>query len=295
MSARPGLYRIRGDLVTLPARRLRRPLDAFWVRGPRRARTLLLFVHGMGGNFYRSVSKKEMMAQAPRHGVDVLSFNNRGYEKDVAWERFTDCVHDLDAAIAFGRARGYRRFVLLGHSTGCQKVTYYQHKRRHPQIAALVLAAIGDDYAIARRDLGARYGRVLAKARRLVRAGRGDVVLPDRGCLGFSARRFLSVADPRQAEARLFHLDGPMREFRAVTTPTLAVLPEREEFACMPVPEMARRLLERSRARRFKVILVPGADHSFHGVERETTKRILAWLASLDEPAPAVRSSPGRR
>lgn len=272
---------IPGELVSLSARGLKRPLDGFWVRGAARSRTLLLFVHGMGGNFYRSVSKKEMLRQAPPRGIDVLSFNNRGCEKDVAWERFPDCLHDLDAAVAFGRARGYRRFILLGHSTGCQKVTYYQYRRRHPQVAALVLAAIGDDYAIARRDLGRRYARVVARARRLVKAGRGDTVLPDRGCLGFSARRLLSVADPKQVEARLFDFEGPMREFRAITTPVLAVLPQREEYACVPVPVMAKRLLERTRANPFKAVIVPRADHSFHGVERETTRIILDWIAAL--------------
>lgn len=270
---------IEGRLVTLPARGLRRPLDGFWAQGPRRSRTLLLFVHGMGGNFYRSVSKKEMLVRAPRHGIDVLSFNNRGCEKDVAQERFTDCVHDIDAAVAFGRAHGYRRFILLGHSTGCQKVTYYQYRRRNPRVAALVLAAIGDDYAIARRDLGSRYNRVLSRVRRLVKTGRGGTILAEKGCLGFTARRFLSVADPAHVEARLFNLAGPMREFRSIATPTLAVLPEREEYACAPVPAMARLLCQRSRADVFKAVIIPRADHSFHGVEREATAVILDWLA----------------
>ena len=270
---------IAGTLVAFPARGLRRPLDGFWVRGARRADTLLLFVHGMGGNFYRSESKKEMMRQAPRAGIDVLSFNNRGYEKEVADEVFADCRHDLDAALAFGRAQGYRRFVLLGHSTGCQKIAYYQSLRKARDVAALVLAAIGDDYAIARRDLGGRYAHWMRVARRLVKSGRGHTILSGKGCLRFSARRFLSVADPRQIEARLFNLDGPMREFASIRTPMLAVLPEREEFACVPVQEMARRLRAGSRARPFDVEIVPRADHSFHGVEADATRRILLWLA----------------
>lgn len=273
-----GRLPIDGALVELKARGLKRPLDAFWVRGRRRADTLLLFVHGMGGNFYRSESKKEMMRKAPRAGIDVLSFNNRGYERDVAFERFVDCRHDLDAALAFGRAQGYRRFVLLGHSTGCQKIAYYQFLRRAPDVAALVLAAIGDDYAIARRDLGGRYAHWLQRARRLVKTGRGHTILTGKGCLGFSARRFLSVADPKQIEARLFHFDGPMREFASIRTPTLAVLPEREEFACIPVPEMAKRLKAVARAKPFDVEIIPDTDHSFHGAEVDATRRILAWL-----------------
>ncbi len=272
-------FSIPGELVSFPARGLRRPLDGFWARGPRRAGTLLLFVHGMGGNFYRSASKKEMMRQAPRAGIDVFSFNNRGCERDVADEVFAGCRHDLDAALAFGRARGYRRFILMGHSTGCQKVTYYQHLRKAPDIAALVLAAIGDDFAIARRDLGGRYEHWIRRARALVKAGRGHTILTGKGCLGFSARRFLSVADPARIEARLFDMEGPLREFGSILTPTLAVLPAREEFACIPVPEMARRLRAAARACPFDVEIIPDADHGFKGAEPGTTRRILRWLA----------------
>lgn len=267
-----------GVLVTFPARGLKRPLDGFWVTGRRRNPALLLFVHGMGGNFYRSVSKKVMMDLAPAAGFDVLSFNNRGHEKDVADEVFTDCVHDIDAALRFGQAKGYRRFVLLGHSTGCQKIAYYQARRRDPRVKALVLAAIGDDYAIARRDLGRRYAAQVARARALVKAGRGQVVMKAKGCLGFTARRFLSVADPRQAEAEIFNLDGSLRTFRRLTAPTLAVLPAAEEFACIPVAEMSARLRAAARARPFDTVLIPDADHGFKGRELETTGVILDWL-----------------
>lgn len=269
---------IAGALVELRARGLKRPLDGFWAHGPHRADALLLIVHGMGGNFYRAAFKKALMRAAPRAGLDVLSFNNRGYERDVADEVFVECRHDLDAALAFGRAQGYRRFVLIGHSTGCQKIAYYQHLRRAPDIVALVLAAIGDDYAIVRRELGARYGYWMRRARALVRADRGSEILRGKGCLGFSARRFLSIADPNQIEARLFNFDGPMREFAAIRTPTLAVLPAREEYACIPIPEAARRLKAVARATPFDVEIIPRADHGFHGCEAETARRILNWL-----------------
>lgn len=270
-----------GRLVTFTARGLKRPLDGFWVTGAKRSDTLLLFVHGMGGNFYRSVSKKEMMAQAPLAGIDVLSFNNRGHEGDVAAEVFEDSIHDLDAAVAFGLERGYRKIVLLGHSTGCQKITYYQARRRHPRVAALVLAAIGDDYAIARHDLGRRYDLQVARARALVKAGKGETVMKAKGCLNFTARRFLSVADPVQPEAEIFNLEGPLRTFRRITCPILAVLPEKEEYACIPVPELAARLRAASRAKTFDTILIPEADHGFKGRESETTGVILDWLKPL--------------
>ncbi len=274
------MFSVAGELVAFPARALKRPLDGFLCTGPRCSRTLLVFVHGMGGNFYRSPNRKEMFTQAPPRGIDVLAFNNRGYEGDVATEIFRDSLYDLDAAVAFGRARGYRRFILLGHSTGCQKITFYQARRRDPRVAALVLAGIGDDCAIARRDLGRRYAAQLARARALVAADRGGTLLRAKGCMGFAAHRFLSVADPAQPEAEIFNMDGPLRTFRRLLVPTLAVLPEKEEYACLPVPEMATRLRRAARAQPFDVLTIPDADHSFRGHERETTRRILDWVAS---------------
>ena len=270
-----------GTLVTLPARGLKRPLDGFWAAGRKRSATLLLFVHGMGGNFYRSEFKKEMMRQAPARGLDVLSFNNRGAEKAVAAERFTDCLADLDAAADFARVHGYRRLVLLGHSTGCQKITWWQHRRRDRRVAALVLAAIGDDYAIARRDLGRRYDAQVARAHALVKAGRGETIMAAKGCMGFAAHRFLSVADPAQAEAEIFNMDGKLSTFRRISCPTLAVLPAQEEFACLPVEEMSARLRAVSRARPFDTVLIPDADHGFKGREAETTGVILTWLKQV--------------
>jgi pimeloyl-ACP methyl ester carboxylesterase len=218
------------------------------------------------------------MRRAPRAGIDVLSFNNRGYEREVAHEKFTDCRHDLDAALAFGRAQGYTRFVLVGHSTGCQKIAYYHYVRRPGDVIALVYTAIGDDYAIVRRALGARYLYWIRRARALIRVGRGDTILAGKGCLGFSARRFLSVADPNQIEARLFRFDGPMREFASIRTPSLVVLPAEEEYACIPIEEAARRLRAVSRARIFDVAIIPRTDHGFHGMEADAVFRILNWL-----------------
>jgi len=271
---------IAGALVTLPLPGRRRPLDGFRAPARRRHRTLLVVVHGMGGNFYRSTLKQEWLRQGPRHGLDVLSFNNRGADRLVAGERFGDCLADLDAALRWGRRQGYRRFVLLGHSTGCQKITYYQARRRPADVAALVLAAPVDDLAVCQRDLGRRYPYWLQRARRLVRQGRGDTLLPML-YEKFSARRFLSIADPRRVEAQLFHYAGPLRHFRAVRCPVLAFLGTREEFACRPVTEMGAILRRATRARAFGFFTVRGGDHGFHGREAATARRALRWVRGV--------------
>lgn len=269
---------IQGTLVTLalPGKKPRH-LDGFWVTGKKPGRSLLIFVHGMGSNFYKSKFKKAWMRLGPKNGLDVFCFNNRGCESDVCDERFKDCIPDIDAALNFARQKKYKRIILLGHSTGCQKITYYQHRRRPADVSALILTAIGDDMAIAKRDLGRNYTRWLNRARQLAAKGKGETRLPP-NCLNFSARRFISAVDPNETEANLFCFDGDMRIFSRLKLPLLAVLPEMEQYACIPVSDMADRLKVKSGSSRMDCALIPDADHSFHGQEEICVKVCLNWL-----------------
>ena len=268
---------LHGALFSFRPAGAKKPLDAFWIPGRRRNDTLLVLVHGMGGNFYRSELKKEWLRECGRYGFDVLTFNNRGSDRAVAFERFGDCVADIDAAIVAGRRLGYRKFVLLGHSTGCQKITLYQARRQNPAVRALVLAAPADDLAICRRDLGKKYGYWLNHARRLVKQGKGKTLLPML-YEKFSAKRFLSIADPRSTEAQLFDYNGTMRHFRSIRCPILAFLGAREEYACQPVPQMGETLRSKTRSENFHFFAVSGGDHGFHGHTRATARRALRWL-----------------
>ena len=273
---------LRGALLQFTPRGAKKPLDAFWIPGQRKHKTLLIIVHGMGGNFYRSELKKEWLRACDRFGFDAFTFNNRGSDRDVAFERFSDCVADLDGALAAGRALGYRRFVLLGHSTGCQKITLYQARRQNPAVRALVLASPADDLAICRRDLGKKYSYWVNHARKLVKQGKGDTLLPML-YEKFSAHRFLSIADPQSVEAQLLDYNGAMRHFRSIRCPVLAFLGTEEQFACMPVKRMGEILREKTRSENFHFFLVPGGDHGLHGHTRAAAHRALRWLRGIAE------------
>lgn len=268
-----------GSLVTLPVPgRLR--LDGFLVRPPRRARTLLVFVHGMGSNFYRSALKKAFLDLARGGGPAVLSFNNRGAEGGTEDEPFAGCLADIDAALRFGRAAGFRRFVLAGHSTGCQKIVHYQARRRAEDVAGLVLLAPADDFAICRRDLGPAFARTVSRAQSWVKAGRGRERIAGLH-QPFSARRFLSIADRRRAEAAVFDYGGPMRDFRSLRTPVLALFGSREEFAVMPAGAMLDRLAAMHPPGRVTTRVIPGADHGFHRREASVAAVAAGWIAGL--------------
>ena len=263
-------WSVNGALVAFPAVRGRnlRMLDGFYRPARLPNAPLLAFVHGMGSNFYRSALKKAFLEIAPAMGFGILSFNNRGAERGTEDERFSTCLHDLDAAAEYARRNGYKKLVFVGHSTGCQKIAYWQSKRRHPAVAGLVLLAPADDYAATRRDLGARFEKKVAWAQRMLSVGKADA--PVTGLYErFTAERFLSVADRRATEANVFRYDGPLTHFRRVKCPVLAVFGEDEEFAVIPPAEMLGILRSKTQSLDFDDLLVPGANHSFKGCQAD--------------------------
>ena len=275
-------WAVEGALVAFPAAGGRKPrrLDGFYRPAPKKNAPLLVFVHGMGSNFYRSALKKAFLEAAPALGLGVLSFNNRGAERGTEDEKFLACLPDLDAAAEFARRRGHRRLVFVGHSTGCQKIAYWQAKRRHPAVAGLVLLAPADDYATTRRDFGKRFEKKVAWAKKMVAAGKGDAQvagLYER----FTAARFLSLADLKHPEANVFRYAGTLAQFRRIHCPVLAVFGEQEEFAAIPPAEMLAILRKKTNSREFDDWLIPGADHGFHGCEAELALSVCQWAREV--------------
>lgn len=257
-----------------------RMLDGFYRPGPAAHAPLLIFVHGMGSNFYRSALKKAFLSMAPLAGLGILSFNNRGAERGTEDEKFRTCLSDMDAAAEFARRHGHRKLVLAGHSTGCQKIAYWQARRRHHAVAGLVFLAPADDYAVLRRDLGKRFDAKVAWARKQVAKGRGHAQvsgLYER----FTAERFLSVASERAIEANIFRYEGRLTHFRRIRDPILAVFGENEEFSAIPPQRMLEILRGKTSSADFDEWLIPETGHSFKGCETELANSVCGWAKEV--------------
>lgn len=239
---------------------------------------LLVFVHGMGSNFYRSALKKAFLQAAPLAGLPILSVNNSGADAGTVDERFGDCIHDLDAIRDWALRHHHSSIVWIGHSTGCQKATYWQARRQDPATAAVVLLAPADDNAILERDLGPRrLAQKIEWAHRQIAAGRPEAVF-EQGYERFSARRFLSVAEASRPEASVFRYAGRLAAFRKLRCPVLAAFGENEEFAAIPPREMLDRLAAVTRSDDFTDWLIPETGHSFREAEEALAVATCEWI-----------------
>jgi alpha-beta hydrolase superfamily lysophospholipase len=152
--------------------------------GGARNRALCLWVHTRQQNFAEReyVEIGRLVADA---GHDFLSVDTRGHDfgcwfrtadgpvlHGSAWERFSDCVMDLDAWVDFALAEGYAQVVIVGHGFGGAKAVHFQAQRHRPEIAAVVLASSGATV----RDKFTNED--LALAREMAASGRGRDLMP---------------------------------------------------------------------------------------------------------------------
>lgn len=289
-----GYASVKGELVKFTTRD-GLVLDGFLHRSGSGNRKAIISVFGMTSNFFSPRRAEALCAASKGSGFDVFLPNNRGmgsvnsfhYVKGgkrafmgTAMERFEDCVYDIDGAVRFMRTLGYNTIILQGHSTGCQKVVYYCSKKRDPMVKGIVLLAPDDDYNVARKELGKRFGSAVRTAREMVRRGHGGEMTPT-WVSYYTARRFLSYADPKNAEARVFNYNSLMKEFGSIRLPILAVFGSRDEGAVLPVKRLLDILEEKTSSKSFGRLVIKGGDHVFWGKEDEVARDVIAWAKGL--------------
>ncbi len=269
-------------------------LHGFLMR-PKYANTCLIWVHGMTGNFYRSSIPMALAKKLGNIGVAVFSINTRGHDllsgtrfdskkRDpkvigTSLENFEESVFDISGAINAMKEKGFKRFILSGGSTGCQKITYYQYKRKDPRVKGLVLLAPVDDYHSQKAELKKRFDKIVKMAKTLKSSRKSRVVLDDLNYLG--VYRFLSVADTRNVEARLFNYDGPMTEFSSIKVPIYASFGSKEEYEVKPVHECIEILSKKTQSKSFSFSIIDGAAHSYRGFENNVASSIELWLLNI--------------
>ena len=100
----------------------------------------VIFIHGMCQTIldnYFAIVCGETLAN---NNIGFLYEHNRGHSiendilmKDGSYKRygcmyeiFEDCIIDIDLAIQKAKDLGYKRFILMGHSYGCNKLIFYK-------------------------------------------------------------------------------------------------------------------------------------------------------------------------
>ena len=261
----------------------------------RRRRAALIWVHGLGSVFSSGQPLiRELSARLTAAGIAYFKFNTRGHDvvarggarlAGAAFEHFGRSVEDLRAMVGAAAARGYRRIVLAGHSTGANKVLHYAARARDRRVSALILLGPVSDVAAEQKRLGAtELRRRVARVERIAR--RDPEALVPREWGFWSARRYLSLYRPGGAEDVFPYYRARARwtALGRVRVPVAAIVGSRDEYLDRPAAELIEAFqLNATRARSFTGIVVPGGLHGFQGRERALVDAMLRALDEADD------------
>jgi len=270
-------------------------LDGLWFFVPK-SKQALIFIHGLGGSMFWP----SLVYQLAGNNTSVLAFNNRGHDEisslrrvnkngkttrilaGSAHEVFTDCVDDIQAAINFCKKQGFKKIILVGHSTGCQKAVYYLAKAKNQkQIAKVILLCPISDYADAITFNKEKIKKVEKIARQLVKVGKKHQLLPSEiWPQTHDAQRFLSLFTFDSKE-EIFCYATPSRRpttLQKVVIPMFLVFGEKDEYLDRPLSEVVKWFMLKLEDKNVIIKTIKGASHGFAKRERVVINDIRSWL-----------------
>jgi len=264
--------------------------------------TAVIWVHGLTGTFYSNTITMGLFAQmCAEQAVAFGAFHTRGHDyvssahrldetKEHGYvyetigagvENFTDCVKDIDAMIAFFVERGFSKIILVGNSTGANKVCYYAGTMKAPQVAGVVLSGpMSDRYSATDEATNTKHQLFMEQK---IQEGKGDELITGFDFFPLTPKRWMSLLAKGSPEDVFNYHDsvGALTTFSAIQIPMLVMFGGKDQHADRPIEEIQKAFDEHTTSEKYKSVIIPDADHGFTGKEQIFVETIVSWAATL--------------
>lgn len=265
-------------------------------------KTAVIWVHGLTGTFYSNTKSMNLFAQAcEKEGLAFGAFNTRGHDYvsdahkidttnargyvhqtiGAGIEHFPDCVQDIDAMISFFVDRGFEHVVLVGHSTGANKVCYYAGTVIDSRLSGVVLSGpMSDRYSSSDEETNKKHQAIMEQK---IKEGKGDELLTGFDFFPLTPHRWMSLLAKGSVEDVFNYRDseGALTTFSKIKTPLLVMFGGSDEHADRPIEEMQKAFDAHAASPKYKSVVVSGADHGFSGKEDEFVGTIVSFASSI--------------
>ncbi len=147
----------------------------------------LVFVHGVAMNFYLPPLAVfgQRLAERAYH---CFVINTRGHDwisrpgnltkfGGSAHENLENCLFDLDGALDYLKRRGYRRFILVGHSLGAIKSIIYQGTRQRSDVIGVVSCSAPKQFYSERIARQPKFRELIERSEAMVAEGKGEELM----------------------------------------------------------------------------------------------------------------------
>lgn len=273
-------------------------LDGIYIKPRRKSDTALIWVHGLGSRFSSGQTRTEKISTATsRSKIGYFNFNNRGHDtvnrdgigkrKNLgrAFERFEDCIKDIQTVIREARRLGFKNIFLAGHSTGANKILYYLYKTKDRSVKGLLLIAGLSDISAAAEKMGGKELQRRVKIVENLSRKNPAALVPEKFGL-YSRARYLSLFQPGRNEDTFpyYNLNGSWKVLKNIRVPIAVVIGSRDEYLDLQPKNFIEIFRKNAVATKsFSGIIIKGAGHSFRRKEKELSRAIVSWMRARDE------------
>jgi pimeloyl-ACP methyl ester carboxylesterase len=168
-------------------------LSASFLDGNRKNKTAVILIHGFFTSFYTIGLFNFLQTRLNELGLANISvetrgsqivsqFNTREETKIIGstFEKLEEAHLDITAWIEYLKGRGYKRFVLLGHSLGTLKAIRYMFEGRYKDLVKkIILVGPFDKNGYIEDYTNGKWRQYLLQAKEKINLGHGREMIPD--------------------------------------------------------------------------------------------------------------------
>lgn len=263
--------------------------------GKKNPPVLYIFIHGLASSVFKKYALYQPLVTK---NSAVLAFNNRGSEiisrfkkrssKEakiigMAHEKFTDCLDDINGAINFAKKFKPKKIILLGHSTGCQKIIYYLAKNNNTRKVkgVVLLSPISDSAGISNFFDKKQIKKALNYAKKLVNNKKSHQLLSQKIWPHYiDAQRFISLYSKNSSEEIFSYAQKNKKSkfLRKVNLPLYIFIGKDDVFLDRDANVLKIWFKNELKTKKYKIELITGADHSFKNLEKILARKIINYF-----------------
>ena len=254
----------------------------------------VIFIHGMCqtilDNYFAVVCGKILS----ENNIGFLYEHNRGHsiENDILmrdgsykrygcmYEIFEESLLDIDLAIKKAKEFGYNRFILMGHSYGCNKLIYYYYKK-HPNILGLILASAPDMMG---RHLyrQTEYKELIKEAKENIDNGNPTKILSNliEDYIYMSSQTYYNWFNKKSKLDNLpvMSYSENWYQFETIDVPILTFSGSNETDNYLHLDLLKNKAKS---CNDFKYKIIDNTNHFYNGKEKEISFLVLDWIKAI--------------
>lgn len=265
----------------------------------------VLFIHGMSGNFIENYFAHVLGDTLSGQSIGFIYGHNRGYnhindivkkEKDggyktvrigATYERFSDCIYDIDGWLNEVKKLGYKKVILLGHSLGCNKTIHFYSKKQPKDIAGVILASPPDMVGLFEKtEYQPNHKELLAEAIRNIKEGNPRKLVTGMvwDWYQLSSQTYFDLSETNGLVDNLPILRNPdkFKELAQINIPILGIMGELDDIAIRTLEEDMNLIASKAvGSPSFTKEFIKGANHTYDQQEEMFAKVVTDWISKL--------------